>query len=147
MGNKLSSTEVKVYELYKSGLRPRDISQRMGISINTVYKAISKARKLLGDSEKREGFNGGSVGFDIVLTISIPPNGPTPSPGVDLVHLIQRLEGAYLELLREVREVKKLMAARVVRESPKLVEEVVEEVPSFIRDNLWVDVIRSRRSK
>ncbi|MEZ0319466.1 MAG: helix-turn-helix transcriptional regulator [Pyrobaculum sp.] len=45
MSVRLTDTERKVAELYSKGIRPREIAERLGISINTVYKALSKARK------------------------------------------------------------------------------------------------------
>jgi transcriptional regulator with XRE-family HTH domain len=52
MSMKLTETERKVAELYARGLRPREIAERLGISINTVYKALSKARKLAAIADK-----------------------------------------------------------------------------------------------
>jgi len=56
---KLTATEQRVVELYNNGLRPRDIANRLGISINTVYKALSKYRRFSESQdggETREGF-------------------------------------------------------------------------------------------
>jgi hypothetical protein len=52
MSMRLTETERKVAELYARGLRPREIAERLGISINTVYKALSKARKLAAIADK-----------------------------------------------------------------------------------------------
>lgn len=45
MSVRLTETERRVAELYTRGMRPREIAERLGISINTVYKALSKARR------------------------------------------------------------------------------------------------------
>jgi hypothetical protein len=52
MSMRLTETERRVAEMYARGLRPREIAERLGISINTVYKALSKARKLAAIADK-----------------------------------------------------------------------------------------------
>lgn len=54
MSVKLTETERRVAELYMAGVKPRDIANRLGISINTVYKALSKARKAIPAIDDRE---------------------------------------------------------------------------------------------
>ncbi len=45
---KLSKTELEVGKLYfEQGLKPQEIARRLNISVNTVYKAISKYRSYL----------------------------------------------------------------------------------------------------
>ncbi|MFN7106018.1 MAG: helix-turn-helix transcriptional regulator, partial [Pyrobaculum sp.] len=45
MSVRLTKTEKKIAELYATGMRPREIAEHLGLSINTVYKALSKARR------------------------------------------------------------------------------------------------------
>lgn len=45
MSVRLTETERRVAELYSRGMKPRQIAEALGISVNTVYKALSKARK------------------------------------------------------------------------------------------------------
>jgi transposase len=54
MSMRLTETERRVAEMYARGLRPREIAEKLGISINTVYKALSKARKLAAIADKPE---------------------------------------------------------------------------------------------
>lgn len=155
MAGKLSSTEIKAYELYRSGLKPREISQKLGISVNTVYKAISKARKVLDGGREREEVQNhtGSYGITVILTVSAPSDGALSNKPeasscevpVDVVGMLRRIESVYMDLLREVREVKKLISTEPAATKREFAQEVIEGVPDFIRDNLWVDVIRSRR--
>ncbi|WP_054849775.1 sigma factor-like helix-turn-helix DNA-binding protein [Vulcanisaeta sp. JCM 14467] len=45
MSSKLTKTEELAAKLYfNEGLKPKEIAQKLGISVNTVYKAISKYR-------------------------------------------------------------------------------------------------------
>jgi len=45
MSSKLTKTEELAAKLYfNDGLKPKEIAQKLGISVNTVYKAISKYR-------------------------------------------------------------------------------------------------------
>jgi len=51
---KLSKTELEVGKLYfEQGLKPQEIAKRLNISINTVYKAISKYRNYLKETSKQ----------------------------------------------------------------------------------------------
>ena len=48
MSSKLTKTEEMAARLYfNDGLKPKEIAQKLGISVNTVYKAISKYRALV----------------------------------------------------------------------------------------------------
>ncbi|MGC9050401.1 sigma factor-like helix-turn-helix DNA-binding protein [Pyrobaculum sp.] len=53
MSVRLTETERRVAELYSRGMRPREIAESLGISINTVYKALSKARRAMELAEVR----------------------------------------------------------------------------------------------
>ncbi|NPA69992.1 MAG: sigma-70 family RNA polymerase sigma factor [Crenarchaeota archaeon] len=67
MSVKLSKTEIEVGKLYfEHGKKPKEIAELLGLSINTVYKAISKYRSYMrelererkverGESSSREG--------------------------------------------------------------------------------------------
>jgi len=50
---KLSKTEIEVGKLYfEQGKKPKEIAELLGLSINTVYKAISKYRSYIRELEK-----------------------------------------------------------------------------------------------
>ncbi len=54
MSVKLSKTELEVGKLYfEQGKKPKEIAELLGLSINTVYKAISKYRSYIRELEKR----------------------------------------------------------------------------------------------
>ena len=145
---KLTATEQRVVELYNNGLRPRDIANRLGISINTVYKALSKYRRFSesqdgGDDEG--GFPQQSYSYYAVvmpmpsssLVYSFAASPPTPRTD-GLEPLVKRLE--YV-----LERLEKLLDGRQIAEG-KAVEAPVpaEGAPDFIRRNAWVKLLRGR---
>jgi len=51
---KLSKTEIEVGKLYfEQGKKPKEIAELLGLSINTVYKAISKYRSYIKELERK----------------------------------------------------------------------------------------------
>ncbi|MGC8543004.1 MAG: helix-turn-helix domain-containing protein [Vulcanisaeta sp.] len=176
MSSKLSRTEELAAKLYfNEGLKPKEIAQKLGISVNTVYKAISKyrafAKNVDQESNGDQAINNASgkdnmdvlfpenyvfnVKLSIITTqpLSLKNNEPP--------------EGMYQgELINEIRALRELVS--------KLVEKVEElerrsicvhsstddydhgnkgnttqsdySVPDFLRDNPWVDVIKSIHS-
>lgn len=145
---KLTATEQRVVELYNNGLRPRDIANRLGISINTVYKALSKYRRFSesqdgGDDEG--GFPQQSYSYYAVvmpmpsssLVYSFAASPPTPRTD-GLEPLVKRLE--YV-----LERLEKLLDGRQTAEG-KAVEAPVpaEGAPDFIRRNAWVKLLRGR---
>ncbi len=125
---RLTRTELAVGELYMRGMKPREIAQRLGISINTVYKAISKYRKYV------DGASGGEdtrlVTYTFEFSFSFP---------------LQAGVGALEERVRRLEErVRELEAA--LRSSPPAAREPDEvELPRYVRENVWLNILRSRR--
>jgi len=165
---KLTQTEQRVVELYRRGVRPREIAEVLGISINTVYKALSKARKALGDVEPpREAVRGnGAIGQTTAAQASPPPRMfavttvsttvtlTPPSTGMGIVssgNSVARVEqpcpqlGELLEAVRrleaEVAELK-----RMIRQQPPPQPQPSErpKLPDYIGANLWIDILRRR---
>ena len=162
---KLSRTEVTVGELYfKQGLKPREIAQRLGISINTVYKAISKYKSAMANNGgEAEDLRQGNTHIqqwptqtapmvNVVFTFSVAI---PQSQHVDYMpQYLNKIEPMLKELIDEVRlikselrEVKELMSKAPLNAGKNMIE-VLEQppgLPSFVRDNIWVDIIRSRQ--
>ncbi|MFB6470175.1 MAG: helix-turn-helix domain-containing protein [Vulcanisaeta sp. AZ3] len=173
---KLTKTEELVGQLYfNDGLKPKEIAQKLGISVNTVYKAISKYRTFTkntdksisrthdeqkdNDTQSNGNFNNLTMDnyvFNVRLSI-ITGTQQTSSTN-------DYLDMAYQEeLIKELKMLRELVG--------KLVEKVEElerrsnvltckgdeississndnspsdhALPDFIRNNPWVDVIKS----
>jgi len=144
---KLTATEQRVVELYNNGLRPRDIANRLGISINTVYKALSKYRRF---SESQDGDDEGGIPqqsysyYAVVmpmpsssLVYSFAASPPTPRTD-GLEPLVKRLEYV-LERLEKLLDGRQTAEGKAV-EAP----EPAEGAPDFIRRNAWVKLLRGR---
>ncbi|WP_069808018.1 helix-turn-helix domain-containing protein [Vulcanisaeta thermophila] len=171
MSSKLSKTEEMAAKLYfNEKLKPKEIAQKLGISVNTVYKAISKYRSLFrtiddnqpnntinntnGDGESSD-YNGAftySINFSVIMN-------QQPTGGV----VVRGYGVNEEELLNELRELRKLveeLLARIskmeslgCRDSPSpSIKTIVESgpvddpLPDFLRDNPWIDVLRSIRT-
>jgi len=144
---KLTATEQRVVELYNNGLRPRDIANRLGISINTVYKALSKYRRF---SESQDGDDEGGIpqqsysyyavvmpmpSSSLVYSFAASP----PTPRIDgLEPLVKRLEYV-LERLEKLLDGRQTAEGKAV-EAPG----PAEGAPDFIRRNAWVKLLRGR---
>lgn len=161
---RLTATEQKVVDLYNSGLRPREIANRLGISINTVYKALSKYRRI-SEAEAPPPIaaptDGGGQGQDsngpsyyaatVALYSSSVLYAHVPQPPIDyqeLSALVKRLEDL-LERLERLIEGKPSVEATkrdvVVAEAPSIAD-AGSDLPEFIRRNAWVKVLRGRTS-
>ena len=159
---KLTQTEMRIVEMYRRGARPREIAEILGVSINTVYKALSKARRVLGDVEPRGNgapearpvpIHATPVGVSqVVLAVNAEVNvsagthqstrqlaDPCQQVAAELLSAIRRLEGELAEL--------KKMVASLSRPAQAPVQERQQpgRVPEFLMSNLWVDVLRSRK--
>ncbi|MGC9118296.1 MAG: hypothetical protein ACP5I3_04805 [Thermoproteus sp.] len=141
---KLTATEQRVVELYNSGLRPRDIANKLGISINTVYKALSKHRRLAEapgpeDGEQRLSYNYYAVVMPMASSSVIYSFAPPQMPRVDgLEPLVKRLEYV-LERLERLLDGKQIVEGKAA-EAP----ESADGTPDFIRRNAWVKLLRGR---
>ncbi|ADN51125.1 helix-turn-helix domain-containing protein [Vulcanisaeta distributa] len=182
MSSKLTKTEELAAKLYfNEGLKPKEIAQKLGISVNTVYKAISKYRaftknidqalnqlnddKQLNKVDTQMNNNNSSYllgGYGNILNVSLSIITGMPDPQLRNDYLY---ESAYQgELIKELKSLKELIG--------KLIEKVEElekrskdgcipgtvkgqdiivnneqfnndSLPDFIRDNPWIDVIKS----
>lgn len=171
---RLTKTELAVGELYyRQGLRPREIAQRLGISINTVYKALSKYRSYMRDNISGKGVGSGeqapimtevrgntqgtgllSLSFTINVAQPIPIGGDGLTEISDALNSLSReiklLKDEYSQLMNVLMELKKLITSiKPIECSDSLSEQRIDNnmnLPSFVRDNVWVDIIRSREN-
>ncbi|MFP3302636.1 MAG: helix-turn-helix domain-containing protein [Caldivirga sp.] len=172
---KLTKTELAVGDLYyRQGLRPREIAQRLGISINTVYKALSKYRSQLRDNLNINGQaesplggkedyvqpQGGQAGTLVSLSFTVSTTQPIQPSVVNLSEVnellgslsrdIKLLKDDYSRIIDALMELKKLVSSMAVVNCGGYVDSRVSgdgrdlNLPSFVRDNVWVDIIRSK---
>ncbi len=163
---KLTETERKVAEMYASGLKPREIAERLGISINTVYKALSKARKVMAMTNAQDLETPHRYVFvTSVYTYSTSPVSSSVSIVADRAAVVvQDLYGVVLRKLDEVLSLLKRQnkgppdvapatARRDVTHShgghngnytPLVEEGRNDHMPEALRKNIWVSLLRSK---
>mgnify|MGYP001626345354 CR=1 FL=1 len=170
MQYKLSRTEMMVGEMYfRQGMKPRDIADKLGISVNTVYKAISKYKAVYGDKwveEQEEPASPASSTVNEQISESKPPLTITftvttqysPSPQVIQekcddqlqVELLLKMAASINELFLKInelsRKIEQIMQQPIKKEQEPISSTVSGDAPEFIRDNVWIDVIRSKHS-
>jgi hypothetical protein len=161
MSMRLTETERKVAELYARGLRPREIAERLGISINTVYKALSKARKLAAIADKPSPETPHHYVFvTSVYTYSTSSVSSSVSIVADRAAVV--VQDLYGVVLRKLDEVLSLLK-RQNKGSPDVVPAtarrddthshgglpLVEEgrnghIPETLKRNIWISLLRSK---
>ncbi len=169
MSYKLSRTELTVGDMYfRQGVKPREIAERLGISVNTVYKAISKYKAVHGEQaepevhgEQREpSINADDAKpphYTITFTVSTQyqPQLHMIQEKCDdqlQVELLLKLASSLDALSSKVSELeRKIMDVISQRgtsyDGPQSIEIDSASAPEFVRDNVWVDVIRSKHFK
>lgn len=136
---RLTETEKKVAELHGRGLRPREIAETLGISINTVYKALSKARRAMGeDAGGRLEVASGAYSYTLSVTV-IPAAQGQPAAS--------SLEGQ----LRRLEELMARLEALLTRLPPSYAPSAGEagprdngHMPEHLKKNIWVSLIRNK---
>jgi len=154
---KLTDTEKKVVELYSKGLRPREIAQALGISINTVYKALSKARRAYSVTEEARALAFPlSVSFSVNVYLypptSFQPVAASSSSAVAIYNaydaimtIMKKLEKilSYLEQWQETsRKWPVRDESRPQREEVRLGGD--GHMPELLRRNVWISIIRNK---
>ncbi|ABL87710.1 Bacterio-opsin activator, HTH domain protein [Pyrobaculum islandicum DSM 4184] len=150
---KLTATEKKVAELYSRGLRPREIAETLGISINTVYKALSKARKTLEVVEPPA--NHYIFSFPI-YTYSINISATPVSISSSGAFLVQNLHDMILKKLDEI-----LALLSSERREPRTAQNNTTSnqtyvrlegegrngnghMPELLKKNIWISLLRNK---
>ena len=161
---------------FNEGLKPKEIAQKLGISVNTVYKAISKYRAFTRNVDQSQGqvSNNGQVSGDshplsnygnvFNVSLSIITNAVQPQllsdhyPRGDdyqgeLIKELKLLRELIGKLIEKVEELERRGLNACVPSSVGVRDYVVDDgqpsdgsLPDFIRDNPWVDVIKSIHS-
>ncbi|MCD6369656.1 MAG: sigma-70 region 4 domain-containing protein [Thermoproteales archaeon] len=128
---RLTETERKAVKEYLNGLKPKEIASKLGISVRTVYKALWKYRKISGEKVVR------AKRRRIV----------EPSPTVnrlfsDLIRVLSELNATLIELNRNIGRLANLLEARDITRST--VKRIDAQLPSFLQENPWIEVLRMR---
>lgn len=141
---RLTETERRVAELYGRGMRPREIAEALGISINTVYKALSKARRAAEEEAAPPARpEQGTSTYSYTLSVMVVPAALGQPPAhVGLEEQLRRLE----ELLARLESL--LRHAQVPQAPTPPPAEARPpgngHMPEHLRKNVWVSLIRSR---
>ncbi len=203
MSIKLSKTEIEVGKLYfEQGKKPKEIAETLGLSINTVYKAISKYRSYMREISRIISQNNDKDKNNILPENASNENGSTKIVKIDVkdttkkstISITFNMKMYYAlsiprytkteQIYTNHKEDSKLMYdmfIRILEKSEALIKilenigntlsriaeyvkhskiniessesekyskssDNVNEVPSFIRDNVWVDIIKSKFS-
>ncbi|WP_291767207.1 helix-turn-helix domain-containing protein [Caldivirga sp. UBA161] len=169
---KLTKTELAVGDLYyRQGLKPREIAQRLGISINTVYKALSKYRAYSRDnvsnvekvqeSTKSSDANAQPPAAALInLSFTVSINQPPSASNLELSSVsevlnslmseIKLIKDNYAQLINAIMDLKKLITSINTYNCSNGYDGESDggqqglNLPSFVKDNVWVDIIRSK---
>ncbi|MEM4964119.1 MAG: sigma factor-like helix-turn-helix DNA-binding protein [Pyrobaculum sp.] len=152
---RLTETERKVAELYAMGVRPRDIASRLGISINTVYKALSKARRVMPTIDDRETerpagetWNTYAPIYTFNISVSLYTQSSwqivtTPQvKNLDFDALIKKLD-EILDLLKKEQKINK----PIREQSDEVKNDGAKNngyMPESLRRNVWISLLRSK---
>ncbi len=161
---KLTKTEREVAQLYQGGMKPREIAQKLGISINTVYKALSKARRAMEETQSTTGNflqtnNGGLFNFHTfnttVQSAYVVNFQNAPGVGGDCRAILQKLEET-LSYLKTLDARLKTLESREVRQPLRHSEtdgsngswrhrlDEVEGSPDLLKKNVWISILRNK---
>ncbi|GGP20261.1 hypothetical protein GCM10007981_07620 [Thermocladium modestius] len=170
MSYKLSKTELTVGDMYfKQGMKPREIAERLGISVNTVYKAISKYKAVHGEQqaepETQVEQRVPSVNADDVKPAHYTITFTISTQYQPQLHMIQEKcdDQLQVELLLKLASSLDALSSKVSELERKIMDVISQRgtgdgvsqavgidstsAPDFVRDNVWVDVIRSKHFK
>jgi len=177
---RLTDTEKAIVKEYLNGLSPREIAEKLKVSIKTVYKALSKYRKLQREKGLRTQTQvaatstpstvtaEASISEEALLKVlakilaeafkeiqtkpSITVEKPTAQPAN--AELLSALIKEIANLAEQIKELNKnLRSLRYMIKISELPtrEEIVasytpeeETLPSYLRENPWIEVLRKR---
>ncbi len=157
MSVRLTDTERRVAEMYSRGLKPREIAERLGISINTVYKALSKARRYMQIVDAPSA--GSSHYYAFNASVYTYPTGPVASPVFVVADKAVAVQDLYGVILRKLDEILSLLkeerrngdagegvpkAARQNGAGSLPEEDHDGHMPEMLRKNVWISLLRSK---
>jgi transcriptional regulator with XRE-family HTH domain len=138
--------ERKIVELYNSGLKPKEIAERLGVSKSTVYRALAKRRECEGQ-ELAERLEKAVERLEVLVN--------------RLEALTDRLEAPparerrYVEPVRvePVQPTAQPHTQPPIQPAPQTVAQPPIQatpqpapgIPDFIRENAWVKVLKGKR--
>jgi len=151
---KLTDTEKKVAELYSKGLRPREIAEALGISINTVYKALSKARRAYSVTEEAHTSAFPlSVSFSVNIYLyppaSFQPVAVSSSSAVAIYNAYDAIMKKLEKILSYLEQWQEASRRWPMREESRAQREEVRlggdgHMPEPLRRNVWISIIRNK---
>ncbi|CCC82266.1 helix-turn-helix domain-containing protein [Thermoproteus tenax] len=155
---KLTATEQRIVQLYSEGLKPREIANRLGISINTVYKALSKHRRISelaqGISEEAQIPQGDAYYAVVTPIYSVSAlYSYIPAPSLQYIDEIKSLIKRLEDILEKLEKLDVNAATQLYSKSPELHRNATDKVtdnamaadgPDFLRQNVWVRLLRGR---
>ena len=150
----LTATEKKAVREYLAGLKPKEIAAKLGISVRTVYKALWKYRKAIGAPARKrlktapQGLREEQVIPLVGLLSMLQQTSLFPKASKDLdevlnnlVSLLTRLNVSLLKLNENIEKLIGLLERGGVSGTDLSSE---AEVPSFLKNNPWTEVLRMR---
>lgn len=191
MSIKLTKTELEVAKLYyEYGLKPREIAEKLKISINTVYKALSKYRNYVKEkglelpeneyvitkenvvdlNQNNQKISVSRIDFSIniqlpnyLLESSLHKNSHINNNIINsyqehvklLVDELKNLKNIIQELIIQFQKLQEVLKsfAQLSNVSQNIkhveienVETVNQDIPEFMKNNIWIDIIRSKYS-
>jgi len=156
---RLTETERRIIEIYLSEEKPlkaKEIAERLGVSVRTVYKALYKFRKM----GKNRYLNTSVNSMDMLIQKTL--ENLLPQIKDIIAREIERAVGSesssneqYLNLMRELvqtlQDLKKSIDKLALsvdrlgedrsRETIGIHENKISDLPSFLLDNPWIDRI------
>lgn len=151
MSVRLTKTEKKIAELYATGMRPREIAEHLGLSINTVYKALSKARRAAeASTEAPVPTNTPHTTYIYTYLVSYSSSGSDVNTTSQDIYktVLQRLD----EILAMLKSLKSgVEVVRHVENNGRPPAEAVAEhkngdghLSEFLKKNTWISILRSK---
>ena len=122
---KFSETEKKIIEEYIKGLKPREIARKLKVSVRTVYKATWKYRK----STKAIGSGTSSKERHDLYDKKLDT----------IIMLLEKIEEELTHLNNSVNALSVGFSLKSFKDTEKR-----EDLPSFLKDNPWIEVLRMR---
>ncbi|MEM1509008.1 MAG: hypothetical protein QXY49_05090 [Thermofilaceae archaeon] len=124
--------------------KAKDLAAELGVSVKTVYKALYKYRKLRQENEfeeYKEAYNQPS-GFDAALNLQVNDEFRDLNGLLEAVYELKQSIDCLNSTLNKILNV--LAEKEVFSIQSRSPTEGSDELPVFIKDNPWLEIIRSR---
>ena len=140
MQYKLSRTEMMVGEMYfRQGMKPEEQEEPASPASSTVNEQISESKPPL------------TITFTVTTQYSPSPQVIQEKCDDQLqVELLLKMAASINELFLKInelsRKIEQIMQQPIKKEQEPISSTVSGDAPEFMRDNVWIDVIRSKHS-